>query len=80
MVGAGYPALSTFALKGNLKELMATITVTETYLLVYELEVPDTDDLTVTDAVDAYRRTNDDKPEWAGTYITDAAGDELMDW
>ena len=80
MVGAGYPALSTFALKGNLKELMATIIVTETYLLVYELEVPDTDEPTITDAIDAYRLTNDDKPEWAGTCITDEAGDELMDW
>ena len=80
MVGAGYPALSTFALKGNLKELMATIIVTETYLLTYELEVPDTDELTITDAVDVYRLASDDRPEWVGTYITNAAGDELMDW
>lgn len=79
-MGLEIPALSTFALKGNLKELMATITVTETYVLVYELEVPDTDDLTITAAVDAHRLANDDKPEWAGTYITDEEGDELMDW
>lgn len=59
---------------------MATIIVTETYLLIYELEVPDTDELTITDAVDAHRRTSDDAPEWAGTYITDVAGDKLMDW
>lgn len=79
-MGLEIPALSTFALKGNLKELMATIIVTETYLLVYELEVPDTDELTITDAVDTHRLTDDDKPEWVGTCITDEVGDELMDW
>lgn len=59
---------------------MAKIIVTETFTRTYELEVPDTDEETITNAIDGFNETEGPEPAWVCTVVTDEAGKELMDF
>ena len=64
--------------RDNLKEPMTKIIVTETYLRVYELDVPDLEEETINRAIDTCE--DDFEPEWAGTCVCDEQGDEILDF